>query len=302
MKNILVCGNGIIGNGLIESSNFYSLDNSSHRSLRYAHSLNVIEKVYLLESIASTAPQIFVNSAGPANVNDSFKLQSLYLEDPLNQCKSHLEILVKLPIPPTYIFISSGSVYGDSLFGINPEDAKTNPLSPYAQGKLLAENYLQEASQFYPAPIITLRVYSAYSNQLVSRIPYLIASALLSNQKIRLFGDGKELRDFIHVSDIGRLIDHLANINLSPSYEVFNVGTGTGISISALCEIGMKVLHSASPNVGNLFTFSQEIRIGDPRVMVADIRRIQSLGFSPNFSPEYGMEEYFKWQLKNILK
>jgi len=221
-------------------------------------------------------PLSFINASGPSDVNASFGNPLPYLQNPELQLQAHLEILSRLRKPPTYIFISSGAIYGNLSDKKGQEDGLTDPVSPYAEGKLRAENFLRMASKYYPSPIFSLRVYSAYSHALISRLPFLIASHLEQKIPLQLFGTGVEIRDFVHMDDIVEAIRVLLEDKQSEAFSVYNLGSGVGMTI----------------------TFSGVKRIGDPDEMVADISKLQKMGFNPRVLPGEGLREYFKWNLQ----
>jgi nucleoside-diphosphate-sugar epimerase len=172
-----------------------------------------------------------------------------------------------------------------------------NPISPYAEGKLKAELFLQEASRSYRGGIVVLRCFSIYSDNLKSRIPFVIATKMAKNNTFTLSGTGFELRDFVHVKDVARAIGVVGA--LQAEFLTFNVGTGIGISIEEVCQIaanafGIEYIQNQT------VVFNGDVRKSDPQNLVADISKIQNLGFSASISPHEGLLRYFQLK-KQIL-
>jgi nucleoside-diphosphate-sugar epimerase len=292
----MVCGNGLVGQGLVEFG-FGKLqpnvDKLFGRTIDYApNQRNLVRKDLLDNNFA-----VVVNAAGPSNVLESLSLPDQYLDFPWRQCATHLSILGELPNPPVYVFISSGSVYGDTGLEGASELTSLNPISPYAEGKLKAELFLQEASRSYRGGIVVLRCFSIYSDNLKSRIPFVIATKMAKNNSFTLSGTGFELRDFVHVKDVARAIGVVGA--LQAEFLTFNVGTGIGISIEEVCQIaanafGIEYIQNQT------VVFNGDVRKSDPQNLVADISKIQNLGFSASIDPHEGLLRYFQLK-KQIL-
>ncbi len=126
-----------------------------------------------------------------------------------------------------FIFASSCSVYGFAKEECT-EESKTNPLSLYAETKLLSEKALLELKGNGFCPVI-LRFATAFGYSPRMRfdlvVNLLIAKAI-KEKKITIFGEGKQFRSFIHVKDISGAIIKVLEAPLGKVYgEIFNVGS-----------------------------------------------------------------------------
>jgi len=175
-----------------------------------------------------------------------------------------------------------------------PEEKPLHPTSVYATSKRDQEELCLIVGQAYGIPTAALRFFNVYGPRQSLSNPYTgacaIFSARLRNGKPPvLYEDGRQTRDFIHVSDIVQAI-LLALDNSRLSGQTFNVGTGRPVSIREVAEAlaqayGVKI----APSVVGRF------RAGDIRHCFADIRRLSSFGFTPRMTLEEGLMDLVRW-------
>lgn len=295
-----ICGDGFLGTELskdFNQNNRYSVS-PQFPELKRPQNLKSSKLNLISKEFHHQKNSIFINASGPSSVQESFHDTEVALEQPTQQVLKHMELLSSTRYPILYVYISSAAVYGEtSKLGIK-EDGDLNPMSPYAEGKIRAEESLKLLAQSVNplVSIITLRVFSAYSENLVTRILNKIVVSSKQNKHIDLAGDGSQSRDFTHSSDISRVIKFLME-KKELEGQIFNVGTGVGIEIRELMEIA----DSAYKNIYNRpldYSFDGSKRIGDPNNLVANIEKLIHLGFKPLVNPYQGLELYFRKNFK----
>ena len=252
--------------------------------------LSHTEEQTILKFFLENQPNCVVNVAGPTNIQESLLIPDPYTVGQLDQVKKQVSILQRLSTKPKYVYLSSGSVYGStSELGFG-ESEPTNPLSPYAQGKLLAENFLQSAQdQFkFASELYILRGFSLFSVESPHRLFRLICQIMLGFEQPTLYGDGNELRDFVSVEFFSKVIERIAvNPNRPPS-GLYNLSSGQGLSISQICKVA-----SAESATKREITFNGIIRSGDPRNMVGlNDKLVNNFGLKPH-SPLLEITELF---------
>jgi nucleoside-diphosphate-sugar epimerase len=252
--------------------------------------LSHTEEQTILKFFLENQPNCVVNVAGPTNIQESLLIPDPYTVGQLDQVKKQVSILQRLSTKPKYVYLSSGSVYGStSELGFG-ESEPTNPLSPYAQGKLLAENFLQSAQdQFkFASELYILRGFSLFSVESPHRLFRLICQIMLGFEQPTLYGDGNELRDFVSVEFFSKVIERIAvNPNRPPS-GLYNLSSGQGLSISQICKVA-----SAESATKRKITFNGIIRSGDPRNMVGlNDKLVTNFGLKPH-SPLLEITELF---------
>lgn len=138
------------------------------------------------------------------------------------------------------MFISSGgTVYGNVETMPIPEDARTHPDSGYGVLKLAAEKYIQMYTHRYGLAATIARVANPYGpGQQVGRGQGVVAAFLemaMESHSATVFGDGGNVRDYIHVQDVAAALLSLSACCDVP--QVVNVGSGVGHSITEVLEL-----------------------------------------------------------------
>lgn len=138
-----------------------------------------------------------------------------------------------------FINASSASVYGDQGAIRNSEEMCPRPLSPYAVSKLSAENYCQAFCDTYGLETVSLRYFNVYGPRQRTG-PYSgVITSFFKRTKAGMapviYGDGRQTRDFIHVSDVVQA-NLLAMDSDRAVGNVFNIGTGQSVSINSLAK------------------------------------------------------------------
>jgi nucleoside-diphosphate-sugar epimerase len=160
-----------------------------------------------------------------------------------------------------FVFASSAAVYGDG----NPlplrEDYEPRPLSPYAESKVAAEHQCEKFSESSGMICAVLRFFNVYGpgqreNSYAGVITKFIKSGL-RGERLTIYGDGTQTRDFIYVEDVVKAI--VKSLALSPRRnEIFNVCTGSGVSVNDVAEIACRVfgkyleVHYVAPRAGDI--------------------------------------------------
>jgi dTDP-L-rhamnose 4-epimerase len=172
-----------------------------------------------------------------------------------------------------------------------PETKEPRSSSIYAITKKNQEEQVMVFGKAHQLPVVALRYFNTYGPRQSLNNPYTGVAAIFLNrlkcgEPIIIFEDGEQQRDFVSVHDIAQA-NILALEKPEANYEVFNVGSGQPISISALADVIMKQYGKQVPKdiVG-------KYRKGDIRHCYADITKIQKrLGFNPKISMADGIRE-----------
>lgn len=134
-----------------------------------------------------------------------------------------------------FLYASSAAVYGDTERLPVDEDVALNPLSPYAADKLAGEYYLRHYVRRYGLDATAFRFFNIYGPRQDPSSPYsgvisIFVDRLARGERLTLFGDGHQTRDFVYVGDlVAILAAALARRDLAGA--VMNVGTGTEQSL-----------------------------------------------------------------------
>lgn len=175
------------------------------------------------------------------------------------------------------------------------EDKPLFPTSVYAITKQNQEQSCLVVGRAYNIPTVALRYFNVYGRRQALSNPYtgvcaIFLARLLNNQRPLIFEDGKQTRDFVHVSDIVQA-NLLALETDAADYKAVNIGTGIPTSVSRVAELLAAGLgKDLEPE------FVGKYREGDIRHCVADISRARALlGFEPAVTLEQGVPELLEW-------
>jgi UDP-glucose 4-epimerase len=175
-----------------------------------------------------------------------------------------------------FVFASSAAVYGDSRPAKKSEDMLLRPISPYGVTKLAAENYVRVFSKLYGLETVSLRCFNVYGPRQgvgsgYSGVITAFLNRLLNNQAPIIQGDGKQTRDFVNVDDVVSA-NMLALKSKNAVGEVFNIASGTAITINDLAKILQRI--TRKEYLKPVFT---EPRAGDIKHCLADIGKAEGL-------------------------
>jgi len=175
------------------------------------------------------------------------------------------------------------------------ETARLNPNSIYGITKLVQEQMLEIVAKAKQINYVILRYQNVYGEGQSLHNPYtgilsIFSTLIKNNQKINVFEDGKESRDFVYIDDVVKATRVSIQLN-EANNEIFNVGTGVATSVEQIAQLLLKEFNSNSS-----YYVSGNYRIGDIRHNFADITKITNkLGFVPEFQLEKGIKIFVEW-------
>lgn len=184
-----------------------------------------------IDFISHHAAQISV----PRSIEDPKETLEINAKGTLNVLKAAQENKVK-----KVVFASSSAVYGDTENLPIRESEPVKPLSPYAVSKLLGEYYCQTFSHLYDLETTVFRYFNIFGERQDPNSPYAAAIPKfieLAKQKkpLTIFGDGKQTRDFVHVSDVVEA--NIKAFNTKTDAQPINIGSGEKIEVSNLASM-----------------------------------------------------------------
>lgn len=178
-----------------------------------------------------------------------------------------------------------------------PETKPLRPESVYAINKRDQEELVLCVARGIGIPAVALRFFNVYGTRQALSNPYtgvaaIFSSALLNGRTPRVFEDGHQVRDFVHVQDIVQAC-MLAIEREDVGDEVFNVGTGRPTDLLQL----LRMLQAEIPGAERIEPeILGRFREGDVRSCYADISRAETrLGYRPRVPLELGVRELAAW-------
>ncbi|UZJ24812.1 NAD-dependent epimerase/dehydratase family protein [Rhodococcus antarcticus] len=179
------------------------------------------------------------------------------------------------------------------------EDAPLRPRSTYAASKLAQEHYALAWTLATGGSVTALRYHNVYGEHMPRDTPYsgvaaIFRSSLEAGQAPRVFEDGGQVRDFVHVRDVAR-VNRLAVEAALGGFTPLNVCSGVPVTIGAVAATLARAHGGAEPVV------TGQYRSGDVRHVVADPARAASvLGFRASVGPEEGITAFADAPLRAV--
>jgi UDP-glucose 4-epimerase len=185
---------------------------------------------------------------------------------------------------------TGGAIYGECE-GPATEDAPRRPLAPYGTSKLAGEEYLATYNRLHGTRHVSLRFGNVYGPRQdphgEAGVVAIFFKRFLSAEQPRIFGDGKQTRDYVYSGDVVRATLAAAEHDGG----VFNVGTGRETSVVELFELCRRV--AGKEDVQPVFA---PPRPGELQRSVLDISRaVDELGWRPERNLEEGLRETWEW-------
>jgi CDP-paratose 2-epimerase len=189
--------------------------------------------------------------------------------------------------------------YGDLPGGV-PEDRPLDFHSPYGCSKGVADQYTIDYSRIYGLQTVTFRQSCIYGTRQFGIedqgwVAWFTIASVLKKQ-ITIYGDGKQIRDVLHVGDLVRAYQAAYEKRGQSSGQAFNIGGGPTNTLSLL-ELIAQLEHRLGEKIPLKWS---EWRPGDQPVFVCDVAKAeQRLGWRPVISVREGVDELIAWTRDN---
>ncbi|WP_338784574.1 dTDP-glucose 4,6-dehydratase [Streptomyces sp. DG1A-41] len=192
--------------------------------------------------------------------------------------------------PKTFVHISSDEVYGSIRAGSWPETDPLRPNSPYSASKAASDLIALSYHRTHGLDVRVTRCSNTYGpHQYPEKVVPLFITRLLDGEPVPLYGDGHNVRDWIHVDDHVRAIE-LVRSRGRPG-EVYNIGAGHELSNRQLTGL---LLRACGAGWG-MVSYVEDRKGHDWRYSV-DFTKIRTeLGFAPRKDPATGLAETVDW-------
>lgn len=197
------------------------------------------------------------------------------------------------------VFASTGgALYGDTGKPPNHETTPKDPESPYAVSKLSSEYYLSYYGRVHGAEAVALRFGNVYGPRQdphgEAGVVAIFCGRIIRGEKLTIFGDGHQTRDYVYVGDVARAI-FMAATNPLPvkggvDARAFNIGTGRGTSVLELAKL---LQNAAASNVPVALAPARAGEVQDSFLGCAKAHEL--LGWKPDVTLPDGLKRTFIW-------
>lgn len=194
-----------------------------------------------------------------------------------------------------FLQVSTDEVYGSlGQNGYFLETSVIKPNSPYSASKASADLIVRSYNKTYGMPINITRCSNNYGpNQFPEKLIPLIIINCLENREIPVYGDGLQIRDWIHVNDHCNAIDKV--LHHGKFGEVYNIGGNCEKSNIDIVKLILKKLGKPF----SLIKFVKDRPGHDRRYAIDNSKIKKELGWNPKYSFDEGIKETLDWYLKN---
>ena len=233
-----------------------------------------------------------VHFAAQSHVDRSIKDAAAFVHTNILGTFNVLEASRKFKVK-TVIHVSTDEVYGSLSEGSADENHALAPNSPYAASKAASDLLARSCFITHSLDVRTTRCCNNYgNNQFPEKVVPVFIKKLYLGEKLPIYGDGKNIREWIHVSDHVRGIQTV--LEKGNPGEIYNIGTGHHLSnndlaseIITLMELDENMKSYVDDRQGHDFRYS------------LNSKKIEALGFEPLINFKGGLRETINWYIDN---
>ncbi len=258
------------------------------------YKIDIADKLELAKIFNENRIDFVVNFAAESHVDRSIAAPGIFVKTNVEGTLNLLELSMKHNVEK-FLQISTDEAYGSlGAAGKFSEETPLSPRSPYSASKASADMLAMSFFHTYGMPVLISRCSNNYGPYQFPEklIPLAIINAL-NNKDIPLYGDGRNIRDWIYVDD------HVDAICLvlekGKTGEVYNIGGNSEAENADIIKFILDKLNKPS----SLIKYVKD-RPGHDRRYAMDFSKITSeTGFMPAYGIEKGIEKTIDWYIKN---
>jgi dTDP-glucose 4,6-dehydratase len=251
---------------------------------------DICDPVVVREAMESV--DVVVNFAAESHVDRSIESSAEFVKTNVLGTENLLAHALMLKTK-VFIQISTDEVYGSIDNGSWKEDSPLKPNSPYSASKAAADLL---AISYYKTHGLDIRITRCCNNygprQLPEKLIPSFITKLMKNEKVPLYGDGRNIREWIHVDDHCRAIDLV--VEEGKPGEVYNIGSGFELENLELANLLLKFF-----NLESTYISLVEDRKGHDFRYSVDSLKIQNLGYKSKQEFEKRLLETIDWYKNN---
>ncbi len=244
-----------------------------------------------ISKLESLDQDLIINFAAQTHVDRSIKDNHAFIQSNIIGVQVLIDLCLKHKVK--LIHISTDEVYGDSERGFFTEESPLRPNNPYSATKASAEHLIRAAVRTHGLNAIIIRPTNNYGLWQYPEkfIPVIITKAL-KNERIPVYGQGKQVREWLHVSDCVKAIQKILEKGVDG--EIYNIGSGFEQDNLTTVKTVLRLMNKPE----SLIEFVPDRPGHDFRYSV-DFRKLEELGWEPKISFEEGIKHTIEFY-KNI--
>lgn len=269
--------------------NLKDIENNPH--YKFIHG-NICDKSLVREIIKEV--DCVINFAAESHVDNSIKTPEIFVETNVSGTLNLLQASKELGIE-RFLQVSTDEVYGTlGKDGYFYETTPLAPNSPYSASKASADLLVRAYHETFKLPVLNTRCSNNYGPYQYPEklIPYFI-SKLLKNEKVPVYGDGLNVRDWLYVYDHCEAIDTV--LHKGKIGEVYNIG---GHNEKTNLEITHLILEAMGKDETSI-EYVKDRPGHDRRYAISNDKITSELGWQPSITFEEGIKLTIDWYLNN---
>ncbi|MFY0741963.1 dTDP-glucose 4,6-dehydratase [Solibacillus silvestris] len=315
MKKLLITGGaGFIGGNFIHyilkyypHYHIYNLDTLTYAGdlMKHRHieksphytfiQANIIDAELILSLFYQYQFDYVIHFAAESHVDRSIKDPSIFVKTNVVGTQNLLEAARQVGVSK-FIHVSTDEVYGELNFDLTTfftEETPLKPNSPYSASKASSDLLVQAYHQTYGLSMNITRCSNNYGPYHFPEklIPLTICQAL-NDERVPVYGNGQNVRDWLHV------LDHCAAIDLvlheGVDGEIYNIG---GHNERTNLQVVKTIIRTLGKSE-ELIEFVED-RLGHDKRYAIDPSKIEQLGWKPKVTFESGIDQTIKWYVEN---
>lgn len=251
---------------------------------------HMIDNIFKIEK-----PNIVIHAAASSFVDSSISWAVPFVQNNILATQVMIDASLKYEVE-RFVFVSTDEVYGQLKSKKDKswtENSIINPRNPYSASKAAGELMVRAAHETHGLPFNITRCCNNYGSRQPPRnlVPRIV-SCILSDQKIPIHGNGKQMREWIHADDHGNAI--LKIIQDATLNETYNVGTGFECTNLEMVKYISDIMQCDK----DLISFVRDRKGHDQRYSV-DCSKIHKLGWKPKIEFIDGLTKSIEWYKEN---
>jgi dTDP-glucose 4,6-dehydratase len=262
------------------------------------------DRVLVRELLKKHKPRAIVHFAAESHVDRSIAGPAAFIQTNIVGTFSLLEEARAYSKDLIFLHVSTDEVYG-SLGPADPAFTETTPFapnSPYAASKAAADHLVRAYHHTYGVRTLTTNCSNNYGpHQFPEKLIPLMISHALAGKPLPVYGDGKNVRDWLYV------LDHCAAIRLvlerGRAGETYNIGGGAEQAnidlVRTICVLLDELSPRAAGRYAELISFVKDRPGPDRRYAIDSSKIARELGWRPRESFDSGLRKTVQWYLKN---
>lgn len=265
--------------GGIENKNFHEIDIRDKKSLSNLFESQEIHQI--------------VHFAAESHVDRSISNPVLFAETNVIGTLNLLECAREHSVK-RFLHVSTDEVYGSLSTGFASEDSLLKPSSPYSASKAAAEHFVSSFLHTFNLPIVMVRCSNNYGPRQYPEklIPYFI-SRLMSNLPVPVYGNGRNIREWMHVSDCAEAI--LIVLSEGRIGETYNISSGIFRENIEVAQLLVQLMGKDQ----SFIEYVEDRKGHDFRYAIDSTKIRDELGWKPQINLETGLKDTLAWYQLN---